>query len=448
MTNNSYCVADKIEPFWNKIIPNKKIPNDTTKFDIIVVGGGPAGSSAACYAANEGFKVLLLEKETYPRDKVCGDAVGGKALKHLEELKLLEKLKKSPHFVFDSVVFSNTRDEKVKVDIKDSEINGYVYPRINFDWILFNEATKKVENNGGYILQDFRVNSLLIDEKDNNRIIGVKGKNRIEEKEFLASLVIGAGGVNCPVAKTILTEMNNDEFIQKEHWSASFREYWKNVKDINYEKGAIEFHYVDGVIPGYFWIFPVGKNMCNVGLGITLKDLKDKEMKLKELQNYIIKEKFADRFNNAEMIKDSGKGWQLPLGSPRKTKMKLRRMFGNACLLIGDSGSLVDPFTGEGIGNALLSAKIAIQHYKKYKDNFDLKAGEMYQNEIWRILGKELTNSFKIQKYTRKKWLINWFIGKAQHKPELQRILSESLTSKEAQRQLTSPWLLFKNLVF
>ena len=128
--------------------------------------------------------------------------------------------------------------------------------------------------------------------------------------------------------------------------------------------------------------------------------------------------------------------------------MKLRRMFGNGCLLIGDAGSLVDPFTGEGIGNALLSAKIAIKHCMQNKNKFDLKAGEKYQNEIWNILGKELTNSFKIQNYTRKKWLINWFIGKAQRKPELQKILSESLTSKEAQHQLTSPWTLFKNLVF
>ena len=123
-------------------------------------------------------------------------------------------------------------------------------------------------------------------------------------------------------------------------------------------------------------------------------------------------------------------------------------MFGNGCLLVGDSASLVDPFTGEGIGNALLSAKLAINHYKKNEKNFDLKCGEQYQNEIWNILGNELTNSFKMQKYTRKKWLINWFIGKARRKPELQRILSESLTSKEAQRQLTSPWLLFKNLIF
>ena len=441
-------MPNKTNFFWEKNIVTKAIPDNEMKFDVIVVGGGPAGSAAACYAADEGLKVLLLEKDNYPRDKVCGDAVGGKALKHLEELKILDTLEKSPHFIFDSVIFSNTRDEKVKVKIKDSEAKGYVYPRLNFDWIMFNEAKSRVENKGGFVIQNFRVNSLLIDDKDNERIIGIKGKNEIGEKEFYAPITIGAGGVNCPVAKTIIAEINDEEFIEKEHWSSSFRQYWKNVENVNYDKGAIEFHYVDGVIPGYFWIFPVGKNTCNVGLGITLKDLKNKEMKLKELQKYIIEEKFANRFRNAELIKDSGKGWQLPLGSPRKTKMKLRRMFGNGCLLIGDAGSLVDPFTGEGIGNALLSAKIAIKHCKQNKNKLDLKVGERYQSEIWNILGKELTNSFKIQNYTRKKWLINWFIGKAQRKPELQKILSESLTSKEAQRQLTSPWTLFKNLVF
>ncbi len=441
-------MPNKTNFFWEKNIVTKAIPDNEMKFDVIVVGGGPAGSAAACYAADEGLKVLLLEKDNYPRDKVCGDAVGGKALKHLEELKILDTLEKSPHFIFDSVIFSNTREEKVKVEIKDSEAKGYVYPRLNFDWIMFNEAKSRVENKGGFVIQNFRVNSLLIDDKDNERIIGIKGKNEIGEKKFYAPITIGAGGVNCPVAKTIITEINDEEFIEKEHWSSSFRQYWKNVENVNYDKGAIEFHYVDGVIPGYFWIFPVGKNTCNVGLGITLKDLKNKEMKLKELQKYIIEEKFANRFRNAELIKDSGKGWQLPLGSPRKTKMKLRRMFGNGCLLIGDAGSLVDPFTGEGIGNALLSAKIAIKHCKQNKNKLDLKVGERYQSEIWNILGKELTNSFKIQNYTRKKWLINWFIGKAQRKPELQKILSESLTSKEAQRQLTSPWTLFKNLVF
>lgn len=441
-------MSNKAKNFWEKNIETKKIPEDEVNFDVIIVGGGPAGSAAACYAAKERLKVLLLEKDEFPRDKVCGDAVGGKALRHLEELNILRRLEKSPHFVFDSVIFSNTKEEKVKVKIKDSETTGYVYPRMNFDWFLFNEAKSLVENSGGFAIQNFRVSDLIIDSRVNNRIIGVKGKNGIGEKKFYAPITVGAGGVNCPVAKTVVSEINGEKFIKKKHWSTSFREYWRGIDGIDYEKGAIEFHYVDGVIPGYFWIFPVGNNTCNVGLGITLEDYKSKDKKLKDLQKYIIKEKFASRFKNAELVENSGKAWQLPLGSPRNNSMKLRRMFGNGCLLVGDSGSLVDPFTGEGIGNALLSAKTAIKHIKENRKDFNLECGEDYQREVWEILGKELTNSYKIQNYTRKEWLINWFIGKAQRKPELQKILSESLTSKEAQRQLTSPWTLFKNLVF
>ena len=119
-------MADKVEPFWKKRISTKQIPKDETKFDIIIVGGGPAGCASACYAAEEGYKVLLLEKDEYPRDKICGDAVGGKALKHLDELKILDTLKKSPHYIFDRVLFSNTKNEEVCINIKDPKAVGYV----------------------------------------------------------------------------------------------------------------------------------------------------------------------------------------------------------------------------------------------------------------------------------------------------------------------------------
>ena len=108
---NSLSHNENWEKMWRSPEPRKF-------YDIIIVGGGPAGCASACHAANKGYKVLLLEKNTYPRDKVCGDAVGGKALKHLEELDLLDTLKESPHFIFDSVLFSNTKSEKVCINIK------------------------------------------------------------------------------------------------------------------------------------------------------------------------------------------------------------------------------------------------------------------------------------------------------------------------------------------
>ena len=62
---------------WTLPIDTGEIPESGTRFDVIVVGGGPAGAAAASYNALNGCKVLLIEKEVWPRDKVCGDAVGG-----------------------------------------------------------------------------------------------------------------------------------------------------------------------------------------------------------------------------------------------------------------------------------------------------------------------------------------------------------------------------------
>ena len=76
---------------WDSPIDSGPVPDSETAFDVIVVGGGPGGSGAAGYMAMKGLKVLLLEKAIWPRDKTCGDAVGGKSLKHVEELGVKQK---------------------------------------------------------------------------------------------------------------------------------------------------------------------------------------------------------------------------------------------------------------------------------------------------------------------------------------------------------------------
>jgi len=233
--------------------------------------------------------------------------------------------------------------------------------------------------------------------------------------------------------------------VNLSHYCGGYREYWTGVKGCEGDAGDIEIHFVDSVIPGYFWLFPLGNGMVNVGIGMVISELNKQNKKLKAMQKDVIENHriFKERFENASLVPGSEKGWQLPFGSPRKKEESQPRiMYAERCLLVGDAASLVDPFSGEGVGNALLSAEVACKHI------LENRGGDEYQKEIWSLLGPELTNSYKMQRMSRRGWLLNWFIKKADKKPKLQEMMTEMIASKEAQENLHSKWFLIKTLFF
>ena len=136
------------------------------------------------------------------------------------------------------------------------------------------------------------------------------------------------------------------------------------------------------------------------------------------------------------------RGGNCHLAPHVKREKSARRASMNGIRLVGDSASLVDPFSGEGVGNALVTGELAANHILAGK------SPQEYQEEMWNILGPELTNSYRMQKLSRKKWLLNWFVGKASKKPQIQEMMTEMIASKEAQENLHSPWFMFKTLMF
>ena len=118
-------------------------------------------------------------------------------------------------------------------------------------------------------------------------------------------------------------------------------------------------------------------------------------------------------------------------------------------MCIGDSASLVDPFSGEGIGNALLSAKMTSKHFDKnvHADGFTEECAIEYMIDLWDTLGSELKNSKTLQRVMKWKMLTNWFVKKASKKEELGKMMSEMIASKETQKMLWSPWFLMKTLL-
>src|SRR6185436_17613791 len=171
-----------------------------------------------------------------------------------------------------------------------------------------------------------------------------------------------------------------------------------------------ELHFVKELLPGYFWIFPMPGGYANVGVGMLSQHVSKRKVNLKNEMLNIIRShpEFSKRFEGATLEGDI-KGWGLPLGSRK------RKISGANFLLAGDAASLIDPFTGEGIGNAMTTGMIAAGYIQKAiaANRYDAAFLSAYDKEVYSKLWKELRISRTLQKLSAHAWLFNFVIRKA-----------------------------------
>ena len=401
-------------------------------YDLIIVGAGPAGTSAALYGNRLGLQTLLLDKSKFPRDKTCGDALSGKSVKILEDLNLVEGVNKLDGSLIKRIIFANPKHSECELLLdkslnKDHISHGYVIPRITFDNYMLEQAKKVSDVEEGFFVKD-----LLFDDK---RVVGVSGKtDNGDRKEYRANIVLGADGPNSIVSKKAgLYQMDMD------HTAVGIRCYYENVKDLT---DQIELHYVEEINPGYFWIFPAGKNRANIGVGLLKSIVKKESRKLSEIMTKIIEsDHFKDRFSDAVPI-EKPTGWNLPFGNIK------RKNHGEGFLLLGDAAGLVDPFTGEGIGNAMVSGQIAAETaaQAKEKNDFSKKYLKKYDKKLWDHLGSELNTSAKLLKLARSKFLLNFVIDRAARNKKVRDIMSGMLANEIPKTELSNPLFYLKIL--
>ena len=378
---------------------------------VTIIGAGPAGMTAAFFLAKNKIPVTLIEKRSFPRDKICGDCIGGFGLSVLKQMDadLFERFANSKKKLIGSGVhFFGPDHQKVtikavnKIGNKMTEVA--LCRRTDFDNFLYEEIKnhKCIE-----IIQNKNVTDLHKDEG---------GVNIISSDEIFlkAKLVILATG-----SQHTLVHKLNGKRLPRKHMAAGLRVYFENIEGLNPE-GYIELHFLKELAPGYLWIFPLTENQANVGLGLRSDILSKRKIDLRQmLKNYIDDNPyFRERFKNARQVSDIS-GFPLSLGG------KNRIISGDHYLLAGDSANLIEPLFGEGIGHAMYSGKFAAEHALRCleNDNFSAKFNTRYDRMVYDKLGTTLRFSAMMQNIARYPSLMSFLFNRVTNNPDLQELL-------------------------
>lgn len=402
-------------------------------YDVIIVGGGPGGSACAIELSASGLSVLVLEKAVFPRDKICGDALSADVINQLQKLKvnLLPPLVKMQEAMPSyGVRFYAPSGEALDVPFHDKTSEaapGYIITRKDFDAFLAAEVQKcaRVE-----VLEDMEVEHIHAHKE------GFDVKCR--EQLFHCRFLVGADGAHSIVKRHLMPEK-----LDRKHHCAGIRVYYENIAAMHSDQ-FIELHFYKELIPGYFWIFPLPGNKANVGLGILSDTVSKKKLNLSKLLHELIEShpNLKSRFREARPL-ESPKGYGLPLGSRK------RKLSGNAFLLIGDAAGLIDPFTGEGIGNAIRSGRIAAQWITRSfeQQRFDEVFLKGYDKEIYDKMWTELRISRQLQNLLKYPWLFNLVVRKAVKNDSVRALLSSMLTEIDLKKELVRPSFYVKLLL-
>lgn len=381
--------------------------------DVIVVGSGPAGAAAAATLAQRGKSVLLVDRQTFPRDKVCGDGMPGSIMGLLKgELGI--DVRGLKHYRISALNIAAPSGKSMTVHEAEHEYYSMTAPRQDFDVVLHNHAIRS-----GARFEVMQVDRPLFNAQ--GQVAGVverRGKTLVEHE---ARVVIAADGASSAVARGLRGRTSDPA-----ETAIAIRAYGSVQKRL---PRCVYFNYQGQLTPGYGWVFPVGEDRVNVGLGLFDQgQYREKGLNLQTLLAQFLDDIRAEF--PIELEAGTVKTWPIPCWvTPESRVVK-------GAYLVGDAGRFADALTAGGIYPAMLTGMLAAQSAVDVLDGMDAReAAYAFDRRCQRKVGRSLRKAVWVQRWvTSQPVVFNNLLNFVSALPVLSKPVLSALAGQHAGR--------------